>query len=74
MIRHGKKTSATIRLIVTPLASARPRSGPILYFIRHSAMKPIMVVNPLDTSEDVLRHSASVIAEFLSAQVLRHSV
>ena len=55
----GMKVNTVTRLRATPLASARPRSGPIWNCMSTSARKPMTVVRPLDKMELVDLHSAS---------------
>ena len=50
--RAGTKVKTVSRLKATPLARARPRSGPIWNCISTRAAKPMTVVRPLDRMEE----------------------
>ncbi len=69
----GMKRNTVRRLMATPFASAKPRSGPILKRIRQSAKNPITVVSPLERMELVEEQSASIMASLESEISRLHS-
>ena len=72
-IKTGIKTNTVIRLMATPFASARPKSGPIWNCMNTRAKKPITVVSPLERMELVDLHRASTMASLGVAVSVRHS-
>ena len=69
------KVNTVTRLSTTPLASARPRSGPIWNCMSTSARKPMTVVRPLDRMDPVDLHRASTMqsSALASGCAARHS-
>ena len=58
---EGTKVKTEIRLMAMPLASAKPRSGPILNCMAASAIKPMQTVQPLEkTATDALQHDCTM--------------